>query len=405
MKAHTHVYREETPVGELIFEMKGNKQGSAFRYTPAWMREGFAIDPHVPLREGWHHQWQSGDNQQAFLGAISDCIPDSWGRKLIAAQLGHQPNEFEALMSVNDATRIGALRFLNAQGVPSTHSTNTPQIQDLAEIQSLCQMIELGDKDAARALCGRGDSLGGARPKSDYIDQSETLYLAKYTTERDTLPITRMEVATLNLAEEVGLRAAKAQLALPHDPHPIALIERFDRAGASRIPYISAQSFIGAAGQYYSEIAEQLISTSTQSFIIEARELFERLLFTILVHNTDDHLKNHGLLYLDDHWVLSPLFDVNPQPERHPQLKTGISPSAGFEPSIEAAIEAADAFALEKDWVVSRIGAMATTIRDRWRFHCEAQAMTPADITQYAPAFEHVQLHEALSLRERKRPP
>ncbi len=74
----------------------------------------------------------------------------------------------------------------------------------------------------------------------------------------------------------------------------------------------------------------------------EMQELHRRVLFTILVTNTDDHLKNHGLLYdPDGGWTLSPAFDINPQPFRHPQLKTGISELSGFEPSVEAWIEAA----------------------------------------------------------------
>ena len=129
----------------------------------------------------------------------------------------------------------------------------------------------------------------------------------------------------------------------------IALIERFDRdpGGRGRKHYLSAQSFIGAfrgERRFYTDIADGLRAANGPA-LVELEEMHRRILFTILVSNTDDHLKNHGLLYDPvGGWALSPAFDINPQPFRHPQMKTGISELSGFEPSVEAWIEAAPFF-------------------------------------------------------------
>ncbi len=396
-----NVKLNDTLVGELIFETKGDKQGSAFRYDNAWLRDGFALDPHLPLTAGWHHHWsRPGDTRSALPSAIADCAPDAWGRKLMTAQLGRAPTELEALLSVNDTTRLGALRFVDKGNRALGHEpTATPAEGELSDIQRLCQLVETGAlsdaANAARALCGRGDSLGGARPKSDCVDATSTLHLAKFMTSRDTSPVTRLEVATLQLAKDVGLRAADARLVGPHDPFPIALVKRFDRQGQLRIPYISAKSFIGE-GTFYSEIAEQLIETSTGSFLSEANELYERVAFTILVKNTDDHLHNHGLLRVGNEWVLSPVFDVNPQPTRHPQLKTGIHPSVGFVPSVEALVELADAFIIDRTSAAKRVAKMARTLQTQWRVRCAQYGMTPKEIASFAPAFEHRELNTAI---------
>jgi serine/threonine-protein kinase HipA len=46
--------------------------------------------------------------------------------------------------------------------------------------------------------------------------------------------------------------------------------------------------------------------------------------------NVDDHLRNHGFLYVDrEFWRLSPAFDINPSPERVRESKTWILQDAG----------------------------------------------------------------------------
>ena len=131
--------------------------------------------------------------------------------------------------------------------------------------------------------------------------------------------------------------------------------------------------------------------------VSELKELHDRILFTILVSNNDDHLKNHGFLYADDGaWVLSPAFDINPQPERHRHLETGISPLSGHEASIEAAVEAAPFFDISEDDARARAAAMAGQITEEWRSQCKKVGMTSADIRNYAPAFENEEMKLAL---------
>lgn len=397
------------PVGLLVFESRGTKQGSAFRYADSWLdRSGsFALSPQIPLSSGWTHHWSVGKEKHGALpGPVSDCAPDAWGRGLITARLGYPPSELEALLAVNDTTRMGALRFLDEAGEPMSRvSTSIPHAARLPDIRAFCQAAETGSpeavREAARKLRGTGDSLGGARPKSDFIHRDGTLSLAKYTSERDTLPVARMEVATLHLAKAAGLRASEARLALPAERYPVALIRRFDRTGARRRHYASGRSFLGeeaAQNAYYTELVERMSGECAEAFLDETRELHGRILYMILVSNTDDHMKNHGFLYTGRGWVLSPMFDVNPQPHRERQMKTGISPLSGFEPSIEAAIEAAPFFEISRDEARKRALDMAKVIRDRWQEHCRRQGMSNEQIAAYRSAFEHPEMDVALNL-------
>ena len=206
------------------------------------------------------------------------------------------------------------------------------------------------------------------------------------------MPIERAEVATLKLAQAAGIRASPVRLELADTNRPVALIKRFDRSGARRFSYLSAQSFLGAeaaTGAYYSDIADSLRAHALAPRE-QMAELYRRILFTILVSNTDDHLKNHGLLHAGGgRWTLSPAFDVNPQPIRRRELETGISELSGNTASIEAAIEASPLFGIARDMAVEELSRITSTIEQQWQPICLAAGMTVAELELYRPAFDH----------------
>ena len=401
------------PVGDLIFETDGHRQHSVFRYAPEWRgRDGaFALAPSLPLNE--YPSFHSGgriDSRNSLPGPFSDTAPDSWGRGLITKDLGYAPNEMDFLLAANDSTRQGALRFLDEHGRPLAFSVPpTPRLTDLEGLQRLARAFDSGQGDLrqiARELRGTATSLGGARPKSDF-DDGGVLSIVKFTTERDTMPIERMEVATLNLASSVGLRAASAHLALKKTKYPVAIIRRFDRIAGKRYHYISARTLTGkehGAHGYYTDIADAMRQHGgrTEQLLCDLREIFDRILFTILVSNNDDHLQNHGFLWSSENgWRLAPAFDINPQPERLRSLATGISPLSGNIASIEAAIDAAPFFDIDEDNARNTAYRMAVQISEEWMERCRRAGMTAVDCSNYTPAFDNPEMRAALRLAPR----
>ena len=397
----------QIPVGQLIFDFDLNRQKAVFKYTEEWLsRPGaFALAPSMPLTD--YPVYASGDRSNprtALPGPIADTTPDSWGRGIISKALARQPTELDYLLAVNDLTRLGALRFLDEEGRPLAFAQPpTPRLNDMDQVMRYHRSIENNHPDAiaiANLIVGSAGSLGGARPKSDYDDEG-IFSIAKFTAERDTMPIERMEVTTLKLAARVGLRAAKARLVLAETAHPIAIIRRFDRRNESRIHYLSAQTFLGldsASGGFYTDIAEAMRQHCGDADLItgELRELHDRILFTILVSNNDDHLKNHGFLYAgSNRWILSPAFDINPHPFRHRHLETGISPLSNNEASIEAAIEAAPFFDVTEDEAHQRAVGMGEQITKEWKTHAADCGMSPAEIRLYEPAFTNEEMQLA----------
>ena len=393
-------------VGTLRFESDGRRQHSHFEYADKWLSapDRFALSPALPLRPGGHYSTGKDDGRSALSGCFADAAPDSWGRALMRKALRDGLTEFDFLVLSDDRTRQGALRFLGRDMEPfSDLSPPIPRLVELKRLRTLAQRFERdpsGAEQEARDLAGAAGSLGGARPKAN-VEGEGHLWIAKFTSERDAKPIERAEVATLRLAAMCGIRAAEARLELAASNHPVALIRRFDRRGGTRIPYISARTALdwqNEAGGFYTDIAD-LIRQISSNPIEDLQELWRRIVFTILVSNTDDHLKNHGFIYAgNDRWRLSPAFDINPSPARHRVLETGIVRGGSFEASLDVALEASVFFELTPQEAERNAKTMAETLQKNWKQALRYEGASPGDVGVYADAFEHGEAEKALSL-------
>ncbi|WP_299959412.1 type II toxin-antitoxin system HipA family toxin [uncultured Roseobacter sp.] len=393
-------------VGRLRFESDGRRQHSQFEYDAAWLvaEDRFALSPGLPLREGSHFSSGKDDKRSALPGCFSDAAPDSWGCALMTKALGGGLSEFDYLVLSDDRTRQGALRFLGEDMEPLSDLTPPiPRLVELERLRTLAQRFERdpgGAKEEARDLAGVAGSLGGARPKAN-VEGDGHLWIAKFTSAQDTKPVERAEVATLKLARMCGLRVADARLELRDSDSPIALIRRFDRRGNARIPYISARTALdwrSEEGAFYTDIADvirQISSRPTE----DLHELWRRIVFTILVSNKDDHLKNHGFIYAGgDRWRLSPAFDINPSPSRHRVLETGIIQGGSFEASLEIALDACEFFDLTPLVAKQQARKLAEIIASNWKQTLREEGASGEDIRLYAYAFEHTEAKKAQEL-------
>lgn len=393
-------------VGRLRFESDGRRQHSQFEYASEWLEASdcFALSPGLPLREGNHFSSGKDDKRSALPGCFADAAPDSWGRALMTKALGGGLTEFDYLVLSDDRTRHGALRFLGDDMEPLSDLTPPiPRLVELEHLRNLAQRFERdpgGAQEEARDLAGVAGSLGGARPKANVVSDGH-LWIAKFTSAQDTKPVERAEVATLKLAAMCGLRAAEARLELRDSDSPIALIRRFDRRGETRIPYISARTALDRQADevgYYTDIADVIRQISSKP-VEDLHELWRRIAFTILVSNKDDHLKNHGFIYVGgDRWRLSPAFDINPSPSRHRILETGIIQGGSFDASLEIVLEACEFFDLKLVTAMVCVSKMANVIAASWKQALRAEGCTSDDVQNYASAFQHEESNRALAI-------
>jgi len=396
------------PIGKLRFTQSSRRHHSEFQYFESWLNDAraFAIAPQLllGLTPSYVSKASSGDQRDSLPSVLQDATPDAWGRLLMARVHGADLSEFDMLTLLDDATRQGALRFTEeGGGIISGHRApvqNLDQLDAHRDIAIRVQQRREVSSEELRLIAGAGGSIGGARPKINVQDR-DALWIAKFSSLRDQSPVERIEVATLHLARECGLRAPDARLVLDNSDHPVALIRRFDRRAGRRVPYFSARTALNRSGAKqgsYTEIAEaiRMISKAARA---DLHELWARMAFNVLVTNTDDHLKNHGFIYADNGlWRLSPLFDVNPQAGGHRYLETAIIEGGPFKASLELTVAAAEFFDLTENEARMRAREMASLIANRWRPLMRQFGIGGDDLKSLADAFEHSEAEKALRL-------
>ena len=130
------------------------------------------------------------------------------------------------------------------------------------------------------------------------------------------VPKTQWEAVALTLAAGARIRTAEWRMETVAKRH-VLLLCRFDRSDERRIPFLSAMSMLDADDnepRSYLEIADALRRYGSKPEE-DCAELWRRIVFSILISNTDDHLRNHGFLYDPaGGWRLAPAYDLNPTP-------------------------------------------------------------------------------------------
>lgn len=398
-----HVEREGTAVhvGTLFDHRRRGAESATCVYQSAYLADAgaYPLDPALPLVAGP----QQTPVRRALFGAMSDSAPDRWGRTLItrreralALDQGRTPRslgELDFLLGVRDDLRQGALRFrmpdgpflaVDDQGVPDL--TDLPALLDLAA-RAEDDTADLGE---LTRLVRLGSSLGGARPKAHVRDRAGQISIAKFpSADRDTWNVMAWEKVALDLAAACQIEVPISTL-LDVGGRSVLVLRRFDRRPTGwRIGYASAMTMLEAVdGQQrsYVEIAEVVEQVSRRPSE-ELRQLWRRMVFNVLVSNTDDHLRNHGFLHeRDDVWGLAPAFDLNPDPSPGPTFLSTTLDGADRPASLEAAVAVADYFRLGADDARAVVGVMSTAVR-RWPIVARRHGLGAAEIERMRLAF------------------
>ena len=402
-------------VGRLWARTRKNKEGATFEYDARWLehRERFSLEPALKLGPGPFHT--AAD--MPMFGAIGDSAPDRWGRALMRRmerrraerekQTPRTLQEIDYLLAVDDEARQGALRFAERDGGPFLRvdeGKRTPPLVDLPDLLSAAERVA-EDKDTEedlRLLLAPGSSLGGARPKASVRDKDGHLAIAKFPRRDDDYNTVLWEAVALTLARNAGIPVPDARIETVGDK-PVLVLRRFDRRDGQRIPFLSSMSMLDARDnetRSYMEIADALRQhgAAPQEDI---RELWRRLVFNVLVSNTDDHLRNHGFLYSGPTgWRLSPAYDLNPVPvDVKPRVLTTAINEDDNTASIDVAMSVAPYFGLDDTRARADAGAVAGAVA-RWRDEAARHGLTKAEIARMASAFDHADLKTALAFAQ-----
>lgn len=381
----------------------------SFEYEPSWLaRSGNVdLDPDLTLAAGPQYP---PANRPSF-GIFLDSSPDRWGRVLMqrrenlrARQEGRRArglSEWDFLLGAHDETRLGALRFRGSAEGPFLDTEEplaAPPLTALRELQVASLRFERHLEEETHPeyerwlsqLFAPGTSLGGARPKASVRDESGALCMAKFPSRMDTRDVGAWELLAHRLAAESGIIVPDARpLRLGESPYTTFLVKRFDRTPqGGRLAFVSAmtltQRIDGEPGASYLELVD-LLQSRGASTREDCAQLFRRVVFSILIHNTDDHLRNHGF-FIDTQGIrLSPAYDLNPSIEAR-DLSLAIN-------EVETACDVSIAMDVAEDYGVtpSEADRILKEIRAAvgpWRRQASALGISKSAQDAMAAAFE-----------------
>lgn len=377
-------------MGILYAELLRGKEIFSFEYDNDWLQSDHAqlLDPDLQLYSGM--QYLNNETKSNF-GIFLDSSPDRWGRVLMRrreAAMARQEkrpeqNLFETdyLLGVYDGHRMGGLRFKLDTERSFLNDNDQLACPPWTSIRVLEQIsLRLEDDDVVNdpeyikwlnMLVAPGSSLGGARPKASVLDNEKQLWIAKFPSKYDQSDIGGWEIVTHELAIAAGVNMAKSQARKFSSNNHTFITKRFDRTVTQgRIHFASAMTLLGYTdGQNHSDGASYLelvdfITSQGGNVNEDLEQLWRRIVFSICVSNTDDHLRNHGFILTNAGWILSPAYDINPV-ETGTGLKLNISDSDNAL-DLNLAMEVIDYFRLRKPRALKIIEKVKASVRN-WR--------------------------------------
>lgn len=423
-----HLGLDWAPCGQLLLTEEGpTVLASSFAYGTNYIRRANAleVDPvslSMRARDQVLGKRLLPANGLTLFGGIRDAAPDSWGRRVIEAKLKVPANslpESQYLLHAG-SDRVGALDIRPtiddgpSQGASTSHS--------LEHLMDAAERIEEGLPVPAHleAIFIDGTALGGARPKASVRDEHGVLWLAKFSSRKDSFDIPSIECAALRLAAAAGLHVPPVDVREMGD-RKVMLIRRFDRywdapgaapgadedllttqpgAGRTehRMGFVSGLTLVAcdeteSRTKAYTDLA-QAIRSHCHTTVIRSdnAELFKRMVYNILVSNDDDHLRNHGFIWEPRlaGWRLSPLYDVLPRASHATErfLHLGVGPQ-GRLATLDNALESHEMFTLSRASASEMIADIWQVVRE-WRVYFESFGVPEVEIKKIAPAFRHL---------------
>ena len=345
-----------------------------FRYAPPFLESKLSsIDPiNLPLDRA---AFTTRANKGVF-GVLADAGPDTWGKRVLASlhprRMANATGLDILLMTGGHGT--GALLFSQSRARAQPRQTGIA-LADLGAAAEGAQQIEMGEvlREQVKQLLQFGSSLGGVHPKVAVQDETGVQWIAKFRGREDIVDAPRVEWATMTLARECGIDAAGVKLTAVGERAAL-LVERFDRTANGVLHYASAH----ALWNKVSASASDALGWASYAGLValrrklpggnvkdDARELFGRLAFNVIIGNTDDHGRNHGFLMdASGAWRLAPAFDVLPTAGGGDVQALGAGP-AGQERSLENVIAGAAAFGLNQPTAKEIVESIHAKVKDR----------------------------------------
>jgi serine/threonine-protein kinase HipA len=408
--AHWLGMPEPQLIGVLSAQQAKGRKAFNFTYEKAWIRSKaqMLLDPDI--------QWYSGAQYplgKENFGVFLDSMPDTWGRTLMKRRAAAKAKEekivaktlydIDYLLGVYDESRMGALRFkLDPDGPFLDNDLHfpVPAWSELRTLQHGAELIESDNEEEVNKglalLLAPGSSLGGARPKANILDETGHPWIAKFPSKNDTVDQAAWEFLAYRLAQMAGVDMSEAQLLSISGRFRTFLTKRFDRQNGERIHFASAMTMTGNSEETikdqpasYLDLAE-FIQTHGSNISADLHQLWRRIVFNLMVSNTDDHLRNHGFLLDDKGWRLAPAYDINPSIDKD-HLALNIDTDSNSL-DLELARSVGEYFDLNKEGIDTIIDEVRSVCA-QWQQVAKELKISRNELELMAPAFNLAEVY------------
>lgn len=367
------INNKEVLLGTVFVNLVRGKETYSFEYSDEALLNNYSnyiVDEEVVFTKGRQFKIDSS----VPYHFLEDSSPDRWGRNLIKRNAGQINLQFsDYLLGVSDLTRMGALRYkLISDGPYLGEDNSIPPLEFLSKFEKIAfNYDEFDTKEEWKILLSPGSSLGGARPKATFYDSKGNYFLAKFNHKNDDYDVSKVEYLTYLLAKKCGVEISESKLISIDEKRSSFLTKRFDRNNKERYHYVSFMTLLNAeegdsSNHSYLEVVEALLKRSSQPKE-DLEQLFKRIAFSIIFHNYDNHLRNHGMLLVDNKWKLAPCFDINIYPFNGQHALT----VDGGNASLDNLLENALFFRLNKEKAAQIVDLMQNVAKTCLKDYCQ----------------------------------
>lgn len=382
-------------VGTLRLVAAG--KGVSLQYGEDWIANGFPLSEDLPLTDVQHMpRGRLGGDGERAVGAVDDARPDRWGQKVIRVVINPRRKSLMEYLYYAGDDRFGALGVSTSDQAYIPHSKDPlPRLEQAQALSEVAAKVEASEalSEQEQKMIQAGGSFGGAKPKALILIDDHEWIIKFFNGEHVDTPL--IEHATMTLAEKAGIKVATTRVVALQTQNAVA-VKRFDRANGKRIHSISAGTALRAVAPSdaepelsYPALAQLLRRagvTKEDQNQKDAHELFRRMVFNILIDNTDDHEKNHTLLATapDAHgrFELAPAYDVLPTGSGQ-GYQEFICGDEGHASTLTNAMSQCNLFGLSQADAAAEVEQVISVVND-WKAHFAAAGVSAKDIESVA---------------------
>ncbi len=376
--------REPVVCGRLSVRQAGPESIADFVYGRSYLQRtgAMALSPHdLPLQRGVHRA------RRGLHGVLRDAAPDAWGRRVLLHRLRMSETQADAELTEIDfllggGDRPGALHFQSR--ADSFEPPERPPRVSLSDLSAGVLAVERNQPMSEELLAAleHGTSIGGARPKA-LVEHESRPCIAKFASSTDTQPMIALEAVALALARRCGIETAPTEV-IELEERQALLIDRFDlgkgHAETHRRHFFSALTALELDEMEARYAGYPLLADYLRRYAYEpadqCRILFERMVFNILVGNTDDHARNHALFWDGQGVSLTPAYDLCVWPRMGGEASQAMDVGdQGKRATMANALSQSRRFGLSQDDALAICRDLANCIRDNWTEACRESGL------------------------------